>query len=889
MDTEIGDAACYTDEAARVGRRRTALGLDADQARRALALSGGGIRSATFALGVLQALARKPLTANQAPQDARTLLWSFDYLSTVSGGGYIGSFFASLFVPGRLDFTAPAPVPAAPLAGAAPAAAPTAAAPTGVPQASIDAARRAYDVMAYEPPGRIRATENYATGNPGRGPLAWLRENGRYLTPTGAGDLLYGMVLAIRNWLAVHYVIGTLFVFGLSAIALARGALMFVDSVGDYEQALLPASPEGGYWWWSLLWWLPIAMAAAWVVPVGVAFWLTHPRSSGSVRDPPRPLTVASTAAVVLGLILAGVAVWAAWPDGIDGILERVTDPYGNVHWTNPPALSAAIASVMALFGFVFFVGSQRQAASISDHRVILTRELARAFKWTIALALVALVDSLGQSAYLWLIEGGVKQLAPMSVLVAAMWLIRKAAFVLDERAKPGWLAKVPLGIGATALGALLLVLVAVIWELLVHWLQWRGKLPDPVALVDPQRLVILLALTLMAFVLAWTAGRFPGFVNLSTLQSLYGARLTRAYLGASNGRRFAAGTQGNDIRSVAEPDARDQLTHAQYYAPDVLAPLHIVNVTVNQTSDPAEQLTQRDRKGRPLAILPSGFTIDGTFAPFRAVATRSELDTELTMGEWIGTSGAAFTTGLGRATNLGISLVLGLANVRLGVWWRSGCGVDLARGLDRLFEKVFRSQSFLAQELIAQFHGLRRTWQYLSDGGHFENTGIYELLRPERDVRSIVACDDGCDQSYGFGDLANLIRLARIDYGIEIEVDAAAAADPVLGEVFGTMAEFAKRKRNDTKCALLLNVYDTRPVRAAQPRCRIIVIKPRMVKGLAIDVANYAASHELFPQEPTSDQFFDEAQWEAYRKLGMELATRVIDCCRRSAATPLL
>jgi hypothetical protein len=888
MDTDTGGTTSFANEGGRIERRRTALALEAGAPRRALALSGGGIRSATFALGVLQALARKPLTTTQPANDRRSLLYGFDYLSTVSGGGYIGSFFASLFVPGRLDGATPAPPGAAAQTAVPAATATTAAAAPAVAQASIEAARRAYDVMAYEPPGRIRAGEDYATGDLGRGPLAWLRENGRYLTPTGAGDLLYGVVLAIRNWLAVHYVIGTLFVFGLSAIALARSALAFVDSVGDYEVALLPPMP-GGYWWWSLLWWLPIAMAAAWVVPVGVAFWLTHPQPAGSVRDPPRPLTIASAAAVALGLLLAAVALWAAWPDGIDGILARDTDAYGNIHWNNPPALSAAIAAVMALFGFVFFVGSQRHAASVAEHRVILTRELARAFKWTIAVALVAAVDSIGQSVYVWLIEGGMKQLAPMGLLAAAVWMIRKAAFMLDERAKPGWLAKVPLGIAATALGAMLLVLVAVIWELLVHWLQWRGARPTELAIVDPQRLWILLALTLVSFTLAWTAGRFPGFVNLSTLQSLYGARLTRAYLGASNGRRFAPGTRGADIRSVAEPDAQDQLTHAQYYAPDVLAPVHIVNVTVNQTSDPAEQLTQRDRKGRPLAILPSGFTIDGTFAPFRRAATRSELDTELTMGEWIGTSGAAFTTGLGRATNLGVSLVLGLANVRLGVWWRSGCGVDLARGLDRLFGKVFRSQAFLAQELIAKFHGLRRIWQYLSDGGHFENTGIYELLRPERDVALIVACDDGCDEAYQFGDLANLIRLARIDFGIEIEVDAAAAADPVQGEVFGTIADFAKRKRGDTKCALLLNVYDTRPARSAQPRCRIIVIKPRTVKGLAIDVANYAASHPLFPQEPTSDQFFDEAQWEAYRKLGMDLATRVIDCCRRGTTTPLL
>lgn len=858
-------------ETTRVERRRTALGFSADAPRRALAISGGGIRSATFALGVLQALARKPLQADanadsQGPRDWRSLLTSFDFLSTVSGGGYIGSFFCSLFVPGRLDG---APPPAA------------ADAKTPASQASIDAARRAYDVMTYEPPGRIHATDDFTTGPAGRGPLAWLRENGRYLTPTGAGDLLYASALAIRNWLAVHYVIGTLFVFVLSALALARCAVAFIDPFGDYEAALLPAL-EGGYAWWSPLWWLPLATLLLLATPYGVAFWLTHPQSGGTVRDPPRPLTLASGAALILALILGAAAIVVSWPDPLQAIFASQSDLYGGVHWRNPAALVAAFASASTLLACAFFMVSQRGVKSISSHRVVLTRKLSQAVQWTLALSLIALIDTLGQSAYLWLIEGGVKTLVPVSSLAALTWIIRHVALLLDERSKPGWLAKIPLGIAATILGALLLTLIAVIWALLVHWLQWRGLRPDEGMIVDSTRRAILIGLTVVSFALAWTAGRFPGFVNLSTLQALYGARLTRAYLGASNGRRFARGTEGAHIRSVAEPDERDDLTHEQYYDAGVLAPLHIVNVTINQTSDPAEQLTQRDRKGHPLAILPGGFAIEGAYSQLPHHRTGGELDQRLTIGQWIGTSGAAFTTGLGRATNLGMSLVLGLANVRLGMWWRSGCGVDLARGFDRLYETVFRSQAFLTQELTAQFHGLRRTWQYLSDGGHFENTAIYELLRPERDVRLIVACDDGCDDRYAFDDIANLTRLARIDFGIEIEVDAAAPADPAPDNVFGTPEQLCDRDHPSARCALLLNVYDTRPARPRQPRCRIVVIKPRVVSALSIDVANYAQAHPRFPQEPTSDQFFDEAQWEAYRKLGMELATRVIDYCRR-------
>src|SRR5215218_5671225 len=63
----------------------------------ALCLSGGGIRSASFALGVIEALAvhPRPRTDQQADDESRSLLRQFQYLSTVSGGGYIGSWLSA--------------------------------------------------------------------------------------------------------------------------------------------------------------------------------------------------------------------------------------------------------------------------------------------------------------------------------------------------------------------------------------------------------------------------------------------------------------------------------------------------------------------------------------------------------------------------------------------------------------------------------------------------------------------------------------------------------------------------------------------------------------------------------------------------------------------------
>ncbi|CAG2160753.1 hypothetical protein LMG26411_07728 [Cupriavidus numazuensis] len=100
----------FGDEAARIAQRRRQLGIPArpggDGRNWALALSGGGIRSATFCLGVLQALAGTPRPKSDAepepepereppgaPAPTSSLLAQFDYLSTVSGGGYLGAFF----------------------------------------------------------------------------------------------------------------------------------------------------------------------------------------------------------------------------------------------------------------------------------------------------------------------------------------------------------------------------------------------------------------------------------------------------------------------------------------------------------------------------------------------------------------------------------------------------------------------------------------------------------------------------------------------------------------------------------------------------------------------------------------------------------------------------
>lgn len=70
-----------------------------------------------------------------------------------------------------------------------------------------------------------------------------------------------------------------------------------------------------------------------------------------------------------------------------------------------------------------------------------------------------------------------------------------------------------------------------------------------------------------------------------------------------------------------------------------------------------------------------------------------------------------------------------------------------------------------------------------ISDGGHFENLGIYDVVR--RYVRFIICSDPGADPQFAFGDLGNAIDRCRRDFGIEIKTKAQTHIAPVALEGF--------------------------------------------------------------------------------------------------------
>jgi hypothetical protein len=166
-------------------------------------------------------------------------------------------------------------------------------------------------------------------------------------------------------------------------------------------------------------------------------------------------------------------------------------------------------------------------------------------------------------------------------------------------------------------------------------------------------------------------------------------------------------------------------------------------------------------------------------------------------------------------------------------------------------------------RELLYELLGMttdRREWVYLSDGGHFENLGIYELVR--RRCRFIIACDAGQDGSVTFGDLGNAIEKCRSDFGIDIEIDVS------------KIRPGAGRTTSEWHCAVGSIRYDRQ--HRGEVAGTLLYIKSSLTGDEPTDVLRYAAEHPAFPHESTSDQFFDESQFESYRALGYHIAHEV-------------
>ena len=165
-----------------------------------------------------------------------------------------------------------------------------------------------------------------------------------------------------------------------------------------------------------------------------------------------------------------------------------------------------------------------------------------------------------------------------------------------------------------------------------------------------------------------------------------------------------------------------------------------------------------------------------------------------------------------------------------------------------------------------------KSTWVYLSDGGHFENLGIYELVK--RRCQYIIACDASQDADLSFDDLGNAIEKCRRDLGVEVTID---------------VSRIRRGKSTEDNepawSGLHFAVGDIQYPGSGPTGAKLLYIKSSMTGEEPVDVLSYHKQHPAFPHDSTANQFFDETQFESYRRLGEHVFESLREIARNSGA----
>jgi len=373
--------------------------------------------------------------------------------------------------------------------------------------------------------------------------------------------------------------------------------------------------------------------------------------------------------------------------------------------------------------------------------------------------------------------------------------------------------------------------------------------------LVGPERskeLVMLGIAIGMAVLGALCSRRFD--LNTFGLNQFYRNRLVRCYLGATRWQPGARHPQSftnfdpkDDIELV---NLRWREKEEDYCKEHFRGPLPIINCTLNLGG--SSDLALHTRQSASFALTPLHC---GASRPKVGYSeTRTFDEGGLTLGQAISVSGAAASPNMGYNTSPLVSVLLTLFNVRLG-WWFPNPG--------RKPKGKFQIGVYY---LLCELFGLadeEEGFVNLSDGGHFENLGIYELVR--RRARVIIAADAECDPGLTFGSLGNLVRVCQTDFGAQIDIDVS------------SIRKQAKTGISRAHCAVGKITYSNGILGY------LIYIKSSVTGDEDVGIEQYRSAHPTFPHESTSDQFFSEDQFEAYRRLGDHNTERTFRDARNS------
>jgi hypothetical protein len=218
--------------------------------------------------------------------------------------------------------------------------------------------------------------------------------------------------------------------------------------------------------------------------------------------------------------------------------------------------------------------------------------------------------------------------------------------------------------------------------------------------------------------------------------------------------------------------------------------------------------------------------------------------------------SGAAAGSGIGSGTFFAQAFATVLFNLRLGYWMPNPMKPE---SMTNAFVKAWSFWPKWLWREVTLGTDERHSLVNLSDGGHTgDNVGLYPLL--QRRCKLIIACDAECDPALSFGSFTEAMRHAYIDMGIDIDIDM-------------TMLRSDRETgMSRSHCAVGLIRYP-RNANGHRPVGYLVYLKNSLTGDEPEPVLNYKSTHPAFPHESTADQFFDDAQFESYRALGVHIA----------------
>ncbi|MBI4275545.1 MAG: patatin-like phospholipase family protein [Rhizobiales bacterium] len=713
-----------------------------------LALSGGGVRSASFCLGVMQAL------------DENGSMKKVDYLSTVSGGGYIGT--------------------------------------------SMTAAMSESVAHRFPFPSELRADEV-----PG---IQHIRDHSNYLFPRGKADVFSNLAIYLRGLVANVILILPFLLFAAAltiVINPAAGDLMKPAFIKRW--AIVDVNHFG------------ITLHVMMLIVVLLALWALWRSIIGQYRDVATGWTFVSRVAL-LAVIFSAFCEFQ--PVALEGMFKLAVQEKGELAASVIEFfkfLSAILAAFSTAVGFLApFLGKLLKQGAENPAWTARLGRIAAKVAIYIAAAAVPLVLWI---VYLYLSFWGICSPDCNALIAERYWAPK---WILD------WAALV---FGAGGIPVYLYVAVAVI--------MFGASL-----LLSP---------------------------NSNSLHSLYRDRLSKAFIFNPDERavslfsrivRWFDGVNNEIVRRARDLKPLDKLKLSKINVK--FAPYQIINTALNIRG--SKYANQRGRNADFFVFTPKFVGSHATnYVPTEQMEARVR---NLDLAAAMAISGAAASSNMGANTIKALSPTLAILNVRLGFWLLNPLRVA-ARGVVSgliTFLLSLVDQFYFLWEIIGRLRE-DRSFIYLTDGGHIENLGIYELLR--RRCQLIIAVDAEADPQMSFNSFVALQRYALIDLGVLVHLpwayirDASRAATEKIAKTGGEPPLSAP---HGPHCALGSIDYP------GGGKGVLLYIKSSMTGDENDYIVDYKRRYSDFPHETTADQLFSEEQFEVYRALGFHATRRALN-----------